>query len=251
MEIPLHTRLDMRKNPNEIPILYQEWRDLLFLHWEYPIDLIQNSLPPGLYVDTYQGKAYVGVIPFLMDRVSLPGLPSIPGLSHFLEVNLRTYVYDRHGMPGVWFYSLDINSFLATWAARQFFKLPYYQADLRVSKDFAGKIDYSGSRTSEPNSAMHFIYQPRLANTFLAEPGSLEFFLVERYVLFTYARNQLFFEKVHHAPYPLLQVNLEKIESRLFEMNGLEQPQRIADHQIFSYGVNVDIFSRKLVKNQK
>src|SRR5215211_1177496 len=90
---------------NAIPIMEQQWRNLLFLHWEYDAELIQKTLPKGLFVDKFDGKAYVGITPFWVPKVNLKMLPSIPGASHFLEINLRTYVYDETGAPGVWFYS--------------------------------------------------------------------------------------------------------------------------------------------------
>lgn len=100
--------------------MYQRWRDLLFLHWEYPVEQIQQTLPPGLRVDTYHGQAYLGIVPFFMCDIRPRFLPAVRGISHFLELNLRTYVYDEAGVPGVWFYSLDANQRLAVKVARRF-----------------------------------------------------------------------------------------------------------------------------------
>ncbi len=104
----------------------QSWDHLLFLHWVLSPARIQETLPPGLWVDCHDGQAYLGIVPFFMMRIRPNGLPSVPYLSHFLECNVRTYVHDEQGTPGVWFYSLDTNRWLAHWIARNFFKLPYY-----------------------------------------------------------------------------------------------------------------------------
>jgi len=111
--------------------MYQQWRDLLFLHWEYPAAAIQETLPEGLFVDTFGGTAYLGIVPFFMRNSRPRFLPAVPGLSNFMELNLRTYVYDRSGIPGVWFYSLDANQPLAVEIARRIFHLPYRHAKMR------------------------------------------------------------------------------------------------------------------------
>ena len=97
-------RLAARELPAGSPVMFQQWRDLLFLHWEYPATAIQVTLPEGLFVDTFGGKAYLGVVPFFMGNIRPRFLPAVPGISDFMEMNLRTYVHDRAGMPGVWFY---------------------------------------------------------------------------------------------------------------------------------------------------
>ena len=94
----------MRSYPEgELPVMYQRWEKLLFLHWEMDPEVIQSTLPSGLYVDNYEGKAYVGIVPFYMRGIRPRGFPAIPYLSNFLECNVRTYVHDENGVPGVWF----------------------------------------------------------------------------------------------------------------------------------------------------
>jgi len=121
-------RLAACERPSVQPVMFQQWRDLLFLHWEYPAEAIQATLPAGLFVDTFAGKAYLGVVPFFMQKIRPRFLPAVPGISDFMELNLRTYVHDRAGVPGVWFYSLDANQWLAVQVARNFFHLPYEYA---------------------------------------------------------------------------------------------------------------------------
>lgn len=120
--------------------MFQTWQDLLFLHWEYDVDEIQQTLPPGLYVDTFEDRAYLGIVPFFMKNVRPRFCPSVPGISNFMETNLRTYVYDERGIAGVWFYSLDANQWLAVKLARTFFKLPYFYAAMHEQRDQSGQV---------------------------------------------------------------------------------------------------------------
>jgi uncharacterized protein YqjF (DUF2071 family) len=117
------------------PVMYHKWRDLLFLHWEFEPLEVQATLPRGLYVDTFESKAYVGIVPFYMFGVRPRFSPPYPFISNFLELNLRTYVYDDNGNPGIWFYSLDANRRVAVGAARLTFGLPYFLAEMKAGKD--------------------------------------------------------------------------------------------------------------------
>ena len=173
--------------------MYQRWDDLLFLHWNYDPSAIQNTLPRGLTVDTFEGKAYVGIVPFFMRDVRPSLFPRLPGISDFLELNVRTYVFDEHGTPGVWFYSLDANQWLAVRAARRFFLLPYLDCKMRAEKiTTTSEIRYFSHRrgTNEELSSC-FKYRPqsatrmvrrgfaptavrmRMASSAIAEPSAL------------------------------------------------------------------------------
>lgn len=239
-------RLAARHRPTQQQVMYQTWRDLLFLHWEYPVAEIQHSLPAGLTVDSYQGKAYVGLVPFFMCHIRPRFVPAIPPISNFLEINVRTYVYDANGLPGVWFYSLDTNSWLAVQVARRFFKLPYFYAQMSASEKPDQTISYqSWRRASSAGTTSHFTHQPQ-GQTHFAQAGSLEFFLAERYILFAHAGNsRLYHGYVHHSPYPLQLVQVSQWNDHLLEMAGLTRPQRPPDHTLFSPGVDVEIFPIK------
>ena len=139
-------RLAARVRPVGNPVMYQQWRELLFLHWEFPIAELQRTLPEGLFVDTFADKAYLGVVPFFMRNIRPRFLPAVPGISNFMEMNLRTYVYDRAGVPGVWFYSLDANQWLAVKIARRVFHLPYEHAEMNSSRMPEGRIRYESLR---------------------------------------------------------------------------------------------------------
>lgn len=238
-------RLSWRERPRRAPFMYQSWRELLFLHWDFPIEYIQATLPNGLYVDSFDGLAWVGIVPFRMRDIRPWWLPSIPGVSRFLELNLRTYVHDGNGKAGVWFYSLDANQALAIWAARRFFHLNYQPARMESHRDPAtGWIDYSSQRPGTPDElACRFRYRPT-GPTRSAETGSFEFFLVERYVLFSQSsRGKLYSGQVYHPPYQIGDVELAEWTDALLPLNGLTRAGKRPVHAVACPGVDVDIFS--------
>lgn len=235
-------RLAARMRPDASPAMYQQWRDLLFLHWEYPVAKIQATLPEGLNVDTFGGKAYLGIVPFFMRKVRPRFLPTVPGVSDFMELNVRTYVHDGAGVPGVWFYSLDANQWLAVKMARRFFHLPYEHAEMESSRTETGAIRYRSLRKSRANgTASVFAYAP---DTELPEPApdSLEFFLIERYRLYTGANGHLLRGAVFHRPYPLCHAKVTAWDDSLLELDGFTSTGRPPDHSIMSRGVDVTIF---------
>jgi uncharacterized protein YqjF (DUF2071 family) len=244
MTLPsIDQRIDACRRPvGRHPVMYQKWRDLLFLHWEFPADIIQKSLPEGLTVDTHEGKAYLGLVPFFMQDIRPRFAPAVPGLSHFLEMNLRTYVYDRTGKPGVWFYSLDATQWLAVRIARTFFNLPYFDATITAQR--GASIDYRASRKGcSPDFDCHLRYSEQ-EELPAPEPGSLEFFLVERYSLFAVNRaGTLFSGKVYHLPYLLRAVSAEVLQEGATALAGFERPARAPDHAIMSRGVDVNVYA--------
>jgi len=235
-------RLGTRTRPAGWPVMRQQWRDLLFLHWEYPASTIQETLPDGLFVDTFGGKAYLGVVPFFMQNVRPCGLPPVPGLSNFMELNLRTYVYDRAGVPGVWFYSLDANQALAVIIARRFFHLPYQHARMRASRDGNGGIHYESTRLEGPGQHAACVFEYRPGESLPgALPGSLESFLVERYRLFCTAHGKLRCGSVYHQPYPLCRAEATAWDENLLTINRFAPTGRPPDHIVMSRGVDVSI----------
>lgn len=225
------------------PVMFQQWRDLLFLHWEYSAEQIQKTLPKGLFVDTFSGKAYLGIVPFFMQNIRPRFLPAVPGISNFMELNLRTYVFDQSGVPGVWFYSLDANQRLAVEIARRFFHLPYEHAKMKSRRTPAGAIHYQWARTSKNpiSEGCEFKYA---ASAELPEPvpGSLEFFLIERYRLYSSSGKQLFRGAVSHQPYPVCSSVVTAWNENLIALDGFTPTGRQPDHIIMSRGVDVSIF---------
>ncbi len=223
--------------------MYQSWRDLLFLHWTIDPDEIQRTLPRGLTVDTFNGNAYLGLVPFFMCDIRPRCCPALPGISNFLEMNVRTYVYDEHGTPGVWFYSLDANQKMAVRVARRFFHLPYFDATMQAERRDGGSVAYTCTRKGAAN-ASRFVYQPGKAPP-QPLPDTLEFFLVERYILFAHDAkcDRLYTGRVHHPPYPLHNATFEIEEESAIEQAGFTRPDRPPDHAMFSHGVNVAVFA--------
>ncbi|MEO0796867.1 MAG: DUF2071 domain-containing protein [Verrucomicrobiota bacterium] len=221
-------------------IMYQRWESLLFLHWEIAAHRIQETLPTGLEVDTYDGKAFLGIVPFKMRQVRPRFLCSMPLMSNFLELNLRTYVRDRSGRPGVWFYSLDANQAIAVWIARKFFSLPYQHASMQLADQDDGWILFRSQRTAD---AEQFFGYRSCGDFAPAEDGSLDHFLVERYRLYSFRENsgRLYSGMVSHQPYNISPAEVSDYSRHLFELNGFEDPGRSPDHVVLADAVDVNI----------
>lgn len=178
----------------------QRWSDLLFLHWRVPAATVQATLPAGLFVDTFDGDAWVGIVPFAMQRVRPRFLPPLPWLSWFLELNVRTYVRDAQGVPGAWFHSLDCDQPVAVEIARTCFHLPYLHARMQATRT-ASAIDYTCQRRGVSGSPWRYTWQTASPGQPAAE-RTLEHFLVERYALYAAdAERQLYRGHVSHTPY--------------------------------------------------
>jgi uncharacterized protein len=217
--------------------MFQRWLHLLFLHWVVDPEMVQRTLPPGLLVDTYEGKAWVGIVPFFMCHVRPVMLPFLS--SNFLELNLRTYVKDQHEVPGVWFYSLDANHAPAVWAARVCFGLPYRHAKMRaeVGRD---EIKYSCRRRGS-STVQEYLFLPS-ADLGEAKLGSLEFFLIERYRLYSVRRGRLLSGRVYHSPYHLRGAAVSKFDKHPFQLDGLPTPPGSPGSVLYSDRVDVTIY---------
>ncbi len=243
-ELPtIEQRLEARNPPKVSPVMYQQWRSLLFLHWEWSIEEIQATLPDGLFVDTFLGKAYLGIVPFFMQNIRPRFLPALPSISNFMEMNLRTYVYDKKGVPGIWFFSLEANQKLAVLLARRFFHLPYQYARMSSSLTVAGAIDYRSNRRGTNMDHLQCLFE-YVADRDLISPSenSLEFFLIERYRLYVAPLGRLFQGSVFHPPYPLCEVKLTKWNDNLLVLNQFAPSNRPPDHVIMSRGVDVKVY---------
>lgn len=238
---------------------YQRWRLLTFLHWRVAPETLQALLPSGLQIQQFDGSAWLGVVPFSMERVRPWWSPAIPGVSWFLETNVRTYVVDERGVAGVWFFSLDANSRLAVNLARTVWHLPYKLAaillDVNRTYDHAGpaQIRYAGLRKEDPAAQYELTINLPHAEPKPAELGTLAHFLVERYLLFATDRKQrLRSGRVHHQPYrivtPISIVGTQSLTSAI-GCDGLEIAS--ADHTAFCQGVDVRVSPLKIGINQR
>ena len=199
----------------------QTWEDLLFAHWRVPVEVVREHVPAELEVDGHDGTAWVGVTPFRLTGLRARGLLPVPKISSFLELNVRTYVNARGGeKPGIWFFSLDAASRLAVEAARRSYKLPYFHA--RMSATRRGEwIDYECARIDEPGRVFSGRYRPSGA-VLQAEPGSLEWFLAERYCLYTTDKNRLYRAEIHHTLWDLqpAEAEIELVSIAPLELTG-------------------------------
>lgn len=220
---------------------YQSWRDLLFIHWRLPAEAVAPLLPPELSLDTWQGEAWVGLVPFRMSGVR-PWWS--PWGARFLETNVRTYVHFGGRDPGVWFFSLEANHRLAVLGARKRWHLNYHWAEMQFGRDDR-LLRYESRRKRSRGAFTRFTASLPAAGAqgaYQAQAGTLEHFLVERYVL--YARSsagKLWRGQVHHAPYALQSVELLEAEQSLLAASNV-QTNAPPCHALYSAGVDVEVF---------
>jgi uncharacterized protein len=218
-------RLSIRARPPGTPIMCQTWAKLLFLHWPVPEEWLRPLIPLRLGIDTWEDSAWVSVTPFTMWGVRPTFLPPMPWLSQTHELNVRTYVH-LDGVPGVWFFSLDAANPLAVLGARVGFSLPYYMA--RMSLRETGPNIHYRSKRSHPGAppAEFAAAWMRGGEVPEAVPGSRDFFLIERYCLYTERRRQLYRARIFHRPWPLCEVSLFELSSTMLEASGIPTPDR-------------------------
>jgi uncharacterized protein YqjF (DUF2071 family) len=201
--------------------MYQDWRILTFLHWRYPPEIVQELLPAGLEVDTFDGDAWVGLVPFLMDRVRAPTLPASPWLSRFPETNVRTYVRGPDGRTGIWFFSLDAARLPAVLAARLGFGLPYQWSAMSVSSAGDAVAYHSRRRWPGPQRALCDA-QIELGDAFTeGELGPLDHFLTARFRLYSVVADRLVAADAEHPPWPLRRAWLGHLRQNLLQVAGL------------------------------
>jgi uncharacterized protein YqjF (DUF2071 family) len=237
-------RLSIRKRPAGWPIMHQTWGKLLFIHWRIDQSLLRTLIPGQLEIDIFDGSAWIGVIPFTMWGIRASFLPPIPGTSAFHELNVRTYVH-LNGVPGVWFFSLDAASRLAVWGARKFYYLPYFYAEMSLGQT-AKTITYSSVRHDKHGPPAELQARWSIGDPLpTSKPGSLEFFLTERYCLYSEHRGQLHRSRIHHQPWPLQTAELNSLSSSMIECHGLPTPE---GEQTLHYAeeIRVDIWPLKI-----
>ena len=231
--------VETRQWPNRPPVMTQSWDDLIFLHWACDPKEIQPRLPKGLFVDTFESQAHISIVGFKMNKVRPFNLPAVPWLSYFDELNVRVYVVDSQGTPGVYFFSLDCNCWPAVAIARKFFSLNYISTKInyQTSKDYQLT---AGRKTSEGVAQYRWQNGKYLAKV---EPGSLTFHLTERYNFFTEKNGQLLRGQVYHEPYELMQVNCSEYSDAPLIWNNFSSPQRRPDLIHACRGVKIQAFS--------
>ncbi|HWI39863.1 MAG TPA: DUF2071 domain-containing protein [Verrucomicrobiae bacterium] len=218
-------RTGIRQRPEGIPLMYQTWGKLLFLNWRIPAPLIRRLVPPRLEIDTdREGSAWITLTPFTMWNIRPPFLPPLPFASSSHELNVRTYVH-LDGVPGVWFLSLEASNPLAVAAARLAFGLPYYRASMELAEE-GEEVRYRSVRKHRGGARADFSAEWRGGDPLpQAAPGTLEFFLVERYCLYTVRGGTLYRSRIHHPPWPLRQASLRCLRTNMIESHGLPTPE--------------------------
>jgi uncharacterized protein len=219
---------DVSHRPWPLPagpwVMAQSWHDLLFAHWPVDVKILRELIPDRLEIDTFEGQAWLAVVPFRMTGVRLRGMPSVPWLSAFPELNVRTYV-TCGGKPGVWFFSLDAANSLAVAIARLWFHLPYFRARMSCTES-EGWSHYRSERVHRGASSGMLVGQYRPSgNIFSPLRGTLEHFLTERYCLYTTdGRGQLIRGEIHHSPWPLQVAEANFSRNTMAEAAGVALP---------------------------
>jgi uncharacterized protein len=222
-------------------LMQQSWHDLLFAHWPVPAASLRPLIPPGLEIDTYDGTAWLSIVPFRMTGVRPRYVPGMPWLSAFAELNVRTYVRlpimsattsgapalaaADDSRPGVFFFSLDATNPIAVEMARAFYHLPYFNARMRVHES-NGQIHYDSRRTDRrsPPAEFQAVYGPT-GGIQPAFPGTLEQWLAERYALYAVdKRGRLYRGGIHHPPWPLQAAMVEIQTNTLAAAMGIDLP---------------------------
>jgi uncharacterized protein YqjF (DUF2071 family) len=204
----------------------QTWDRLLFAHWPMPVAVLDPLLPPDLKLDTYNGQAWVAVTPLVIHGLRMRGMPPLPFVSHFPELNFRTYV-TMEEKPGVYFFSLDAANSLAVTGARIWYHLPYYHAQMS-SEAVDGRVEFQSQRTDTQGNPAEFAatFWP-ISEPFHSEPGSLEHWLSERYCLYSDDENgRLYRAEIHHVQWPLQNAEARISTNTVAQAKGLQLPDK-------------------------
>jgi uncharacterized protein YqjF (DUF2071 family) len=219
--------------------MHHRWGTLTFVHWDYPLEQVQSLLPPGLTVEPWDGRAWIGLVPFHM-RVRPPIGPAVPGLTIFPETNVRTYVVGPDGRPGVWFFSLDAANAPAVGVARAVYGLPYFLAAMRVVRD-GDTVTYRSRRLLPRRAGAGHHIEVKPGETIpVGAVGEFEHYLTARFTLWNTKGRTLLWSPAEHPPWILRRAQLVRLEQSLIQAAGLPAPAgRPLVH--FSDGVDVRI----------
>jgi uncharacterized protein len=199
----------------------QTWLDLLFAHWRLPAGALRDVVPEPIPIDTFDGSAWLGITPFEVAGLHLRSLPPVPWLSRFPELNVRTYA-TIDGRPGIWFFNLDADRAAAVLAARLTYRLPYRHATMSIARS-GTRIAY---RDRADGAAFTATYEPAGPVAF-PQAGTLEYFLTERYCLYTLGgKGSVLRADIHHAPWPLQPARAELAENTMAEPLGIRLPDQ-------------------------
>jgi uncharacterized protein len=203
-------------------VMSQTWHDLLFAHWPVAIDRLRELVPARFELDLFEGQAWVAVVPFHMTDVTPRLVPALPWISAFPELNVRTYV-SVGDKPGVFFFSLDAGNPIAVGAARTLLNLPYFSADMKVDVNDR-RVDYASRRLSVAAAEFRATYRPH-GTPRPPAPGTLEYFLTERYCLYAVDHQSRAYRlEIHHPPWPLDTADAEIAVNSMADAAGIHLP---------------------------
>ncbi|TFD69537.1 YqjF family protein [Cryobacterium gelidum] len=212
----------------------QRWSHLVFLHWRVDAALVAPLLPNGLVPDEYDGSAWVGLIPFVLDRATILGSPPIPYFGSFVEVNVRLYAVDPQGRRGVVFVSLEASRLAAVLAARGLFSLPYVWSRTGLTVD-SGQYRYTSTRHGDRTKYTAVVARP---GSVAVVDDPLADFLTARWALFTSIRGRTVHLRNHHEPWPLYRAELVSIDDTLLAGAGFAGlAARAPESVLYSPGV--------------
>jgi uncharacterized protein YqjF (DUF2071 family) len=220
------------------PVMRQRWERLTFLHWPFDASDVQRLLPGGLEAETHDGAAWAGLVPFWM-RVATPGGRRVPWASNFCETNVRTYVRDRAGRTGIWFFSLDAARLGAVITARATpYRLPYFWSSMRLSQRGSEIAYTSRRRWPGPRPAASRVRVGIGAPVAVADVTALEHFLTARWMLFSVTGDRLVSARACHEPWPLHRAEARFLDDHLLTAAGLPAP---AGEPLAHYSPGVDV----------
>jgi uncharacterized protein YqjF (DUF2071 family) len=227
-------------------VMRQRWTDLAYLHWRYEPGVVQALLPDGVTVDTHDGDAWVGLVPFVMRDVRLGPLPPVPYFGTFVEINVRTYVVDPHGRRAVWFWSLDVPRSIVVAVARSAFGLPYCWASgashtVAVADDGDRHRYRMPTRTWPRGTGASVDLEYTVGDRIPVDAETeLDHFLTARWALLTERRGRIRYGRVHHERWPLRRVVDARVDETAIVAAGLPSPEG-EPHLLCTDGVGVSI----------
>jgi uncharacterized protein len=205
--------------------MLHRWTRVGFLHWPYEPAAVQALLPGGLVADTFDGAAWIGLIPFHLTVRRPAWAPPVPWAGSTLEANVRTYVRGPDGRPGIWFLSLDASRLLAAVTARAWYRIPYTWARMRF-RSGGDEIEYGSQRRWPGSSSAQMHARLRLGGTAAAaDLEERDRFLICRWLLYTPAPGGLALTEVEHEPWPLRTATPIVCRGDVLPAAGLPEPE--------------------------
>jgi uncharacterized protein YqjF (DUF2071 family) len=221
--------------PNRHWAFYQEWQDVLFLHWKIPYRMLRELVPDSLTLDCYDGEYYISLVPFSMKNVRPRFLPAFSPVSDFHEINLRTYI-QMGGRRGVYFLSIEAEKQISTWISRTISGMPYEKSHI--------VRDHNCYQSSQPgNNKQLDLEYVVTGDSFVKSP--LDHWLTDRYCLFLTEAGQVYRYDVHHVEWPILPVKLLKYHVN-YQIGNLVLQNQAPTLMHFSRGVQVLAWGKQL-----